>query len=135
MPLQPKKSRILASTSRQGNRQSRVQVERSEDEDGISEAADTAESGAEDESQEPGTSPTKKKGQIGQIMESVVDAVRSSLSKTVALSWWYECASDPDQQRNRRKMRKENVLKSYDDAYTAAQSSIATLFDEHEKQS
>jgi hypothetical protein len=77
MPPQPKKSRILASTSRQGNRQSHIQVERSEDEDEVSDTADTMESEAEYESQELETSSAKKNGQIGQIMEDVVDAVRS----------------------------------------------------------
>jgi hypothetical protein len=111
MPLQSKKSRILASTSRQGNRQSRVQVERSEDEDATSETADTVESGTEDQSQEPGTSPAKRSGQIGQIMKDVLD-----------------------QQRRIRDARKQKVLESYDTAYTTAQTSIGTLFDDHEKQ-
>jgi carbamate kinase len=88
-----------------------VQVERSEDEDATSETADTVESGAEDQSQELGTSPAKRSGQIGQIMETVVD-----------------------QQRRIRDTRKQKVLESYDNAYTTAQSSIGTLFDDHEKQ-
>jgi carbamate kinase len=112
MPLQPKKSRILASTSRQGNRQSRVQVERSEDEDATSETADTVESGTGDQSQELGTSPAKRSGQIGQIMENVLD-----------------------QQHRIRDARKQKVLESYDNAYTTAQSSIGALFNDHEKQS
>jgi hypothetical protein len=89
-----------------------VQVERSEDEDATSETADTVESGTEDQSQELGTSPAKRSGQIGQIMEAVVD-----------------------QQRRIRDTRKLKVLESYDNAYTTAQTSIGTLFDDHEKQS